>query len=462
MRYAESDTVELKSEVVSDLCKEIIAFANTKGGTLYIGVADDGTVIGIDHTDKVMLQINNMVRDSIKPDITMFVGYEVKRIDEKQIIAVTVQKGTDRPYYLAGKGLRPSGVYVRNGTSADPATDTAIRKMIKETDGDSFESMRSLEQSLSFKSAEEEFSKRNVQLNQAKMQTLGLVSKDGIYSNAALLLSDQCGSTVKAAVFSGSDKSSFQNRREFSGSLFRQMEELYTYLDLNNKLRATFEGLYRKDRRDYPEEALREALFNSFVHRDYSISASTLVSIFDDRIEFVSAGGLPEGIEIDDIMLGLSVCRNPKLAAVFYRLELIEAYGTGIPKIMKAYSGYLVKPRIEATSNAFKITLPNCNADNNVQYLSDKVAAYGNPENIYKKAEGSKNQNNTVRKSYEDRILTLIHEKGEIVRSEIDALLGVSQTTASRILKQMVESGIISQEGRGKTTRFKDGASRRG
>ena len=176
MTFIESETIELKSSVVADLCKEVIAFANTRGGTLYIGVEDNGTVIGVDSADRVTLQINNMVRDSIKPDITMFVHYETQVINDKQIIAVTVQEGTDRPYYLGSKGLKPSGVYVRNGTSTDPASDTAIRKMIKETDGDSFETMRSLEQNLSFQAAEAQFAKRKVPYDAAKMQTLGMVS----------------------------------------------------------------------------------------------------------------------------------------------------------------------------------------------------------------------------------------------------------------------------------------------
>ena len=161
MTFVESDIVELKSQVIGDICKEIIAFANTKGGTLYIGVEDDGTVVGVDDPDGVILQVNNMVRDSIKPDITMFVGYQAHEMEGKRIVAVTIQKGTDRPYYLGSKGLKPRGVYVRNGTSADPATDTAIRRMIKETDGDSFEMMRSLEQNLTFQTAEAQFSKRN-------------------------------------------------------------------------------------------------------------------------------------------------------------------------------------------------------------------------------------------------------------------------------------------------------------
>ena len=432
MAFVESEVVELKAEVVGDICKEVIAFANTKGGTLYIGVSDDGSVVGVKNADQVILQLNNMIRDSIKPDVTMFVGYETQHVGDKDIIAVTIQKGTDRPYYLGSKGLKPSGVYVRNGTSSDPATDTAIRRMIKETDGDSFESMRSLEQNLSFEAAKKQFEKQNIPFDTAKMQTLGMISADGIYSNVALLLSDQCPSTIKAATFSGEDKGSCQDRREFGGSLFQQMEELYSYLDMRNQTKATFDGLYRIDTRDYPENALREALLNSLVHRDYSFRASTLVSVYADRIEFVSVGGLPSGIELDDIMLGLSVCRNPKLAAIFYRLQLIEAYGTGMPKIMNAYADTELKPKIEVSSNAFKITLPNRNTGAN-----KAVTLTSTP------------------KSNEKLILDFIDSHGHIVRSDVDRLLEVSQATANRILKRMVAEGLIYQDGNGRKTKYR-------
>ena len=431
MIFSESEIVELKSEVSGDICKEIVAFANSKGGTLYIGVSDDGQVIGVKNADKVTLQINNMIRDSVKPDVTMFVHYETRKVDGKDIVAVTVQKGTNRPYYLGSKGLKPSGVYIRNGTASDPASDTAIRNMIKETDGDSFEDMRSLEQNLTFEVAALQFAKSGVEFDSSKMQTLGLLSSEGVYSNVAMLLSDQCSSTIKTAEFSGTDKSNFQDRREFSGSLFKQMEEMYAYLDIRNRTKATFDGLYRKDTKDYPEEALREALLNSVVQRDYSFGASTLISIYDDRIEFVSVGGLPNGIALEDIMLGLSVCRNPKLAAVFYRLKLIEAYGTGMPKIMNSYKGNAKKPTIEATGNAFKVTLPNRN-------FADKIYTDAN-----------------VHESVENRILRFIEANGYITRSDVDTLLNVSQSTSSRILRKMAEKGLIRQEGNGKMTKYR-------
>ena len=183
---------------------------------------------------------------------------------------------------------------------------------------------------------------------------------------------------------------------------------------------------------EHATDFLENELLNSLIHRDYSFSASTLVSVYNNRIEFVSVGGLPTGIELDDIMLGLSVCRNPKLAAVFYRLRLIEAYGIGMPKIMKAYAGAEVKPKIEVSSNAFKITLPNRNSTSNKAEMS-----VGAP------------------KSDENLILNFIRSNGSIVRRDVDQLLDVSQATANRILKRMVAEGLIYQDGNGRKTKYR-------
>ena len=156
MLFRESETVELKEIVVDEIKKEIIAFANCNGGRLYIGVRDNGEVVGLDDPDRVSLQVSNMVRDAIKPDVTMFLHYETIEEAGKKIVVVDIQRGTDRPYYLAKKGMRPEGVYVRQGYSSVPATDTAIRRMIKETDGDRFEAMRSLNQELTFEAVKKE------------------------------------------------------------------------------------------------------------------------------------------------------------------------------------------------------------------------------------------------------------------------------------------------------------------
>ena len=433
MIFQESETVELKSIVVEDIKKEIIAFANCKGGKLYIGVQDDGTVSGLDNPDEVSLQISNMVRDAIKPDLTMFLHYETLTIDGKKIVAVDIQQGTERPYYIAKKGLRPEGVYVRQGYSAVPATNTVIRRMIKETDGDRFEEMRSLEQSLTFESAKKIFVKRHVTFGPAQMKTLGLVTQDGVYTNLGLLLSDQCVHTIKAAVFQGTNQNEFKDRKEFAGSLFQQMDEVYDFIDFRNQTHSTFDKLYRIDRRDYPETAVREALLNLLIHREYSFRASSFISLYTDRLEFTSIGGLVNGVTLKDVTMGISVCRNVKLANIFYRLELIEAYGTGLIKIMDAYEGTGMTPQIETSDNAFKIILPNLNA------ISESEKP---PQNML--------ENDIPEK----KVIALTKERESITRKEVGMLLDMGQSSCGRLLKKMVENGLLIQEGKGKNTRY--------
>lgn len=444
MLFRESETVELKEVVVDDIKKEIIAFANCDGGKLYIGVRDDGTVIGLDNADSVSLQISNMVRDAIKPDITMFLHYETIVENGKNVVVVDIQRGTDRPYYLAKKGMRPEGVYVRQGYSSVPATDTAIRRMIKETDGDRFEAMRCLNQDLTFEATKKEFELRKTDFGAQQMRTLKLIDQDGLYSNLALLLSDQCVHTIKVAVFQGTDQTIFKDRREFTGSLMQQMNEVYDFIDFRNQTRATIEKLYRVDVRDYPEVAVREALLNMLVHRDYSFSASAFISIYEDRIEFVSIGGLMPGIDLEDVMVGISVCRNQDLANVFYRLHLIEAYGTGMGKIMKAYESMQVKPVIETTKNAFKIILPNINAKYETENATVKTKS-GTPVTVHTEKKLS---------DEEEKILEYARKHGAITRNDVIGLLEVSASTAARVIRKMVKTNLLEQKGKARNTHY--------
>lgn len=234
--YEENEFIELKEQVTAELPKEVIVFANTHGGKIYIGISNDGEVVGVDDIDKTILKIGNMVRECIKPDVTMFVHYDSFIEDNKKVVVVIIQNGTDKLYYLTAKGLKPSGVYVRNGNASDPSIDTAIRKMIKETDGDSFEEMRSLEQNLTFDRAIKEFESCKVEFGKQQMKSLGILNVDDIYTNVGLLLSEQCPHTIKTATFQGVDQTEFKDRREFNGSLFKQMEEAYSFIDMYNKI----------------------------------------------------------------------------------------------------------------------------------------------------------------------------------------------------------------------------------
>lgn len=432
MKLHESETIEFKEIYTSGIRKEIVAFANTKGGIIYIGVSDSGEIVGINNADFVMQQLSNTLRDSIRPDISMFTNIELLQEKDKILLKITVNQGTRKPYYLSDKGIKPSGVYIRSGTTSAPATEDSIRMMIKTTDGDSFEMNRSMAQELTFNSLSKELEKRNLEFAEVQMENLGIVTSDKIYTNMGLLVSDQCKHSIKFAIFQGIDKSVFKDRKEFTGSLFTQLADVYKLIDFYNGTKASFHDLIRKDERDYPEDAIREVLLNAIVHRDYSFSGSTLINIYLDRLEIISLGGLVSGLSLEAAMMGASQSRNERLAALFYRLKLIEAYGTGISKIISSYKKTGVEPIFESVGGAFRVILPNVNTETNVI----------NIDNL----------------SIEDEkylpIFKLFRQQKELTRKDVEDAMGIGTTHALNTIKEMIENNLIKKVGKGKNTRY--------
>jgi len=434
----EDKYIEYKREYTADIKKEVIAFANSEGGVIYVGRNNDGNLAPLANVDQTLSQITNSLRDSILPDITMFVDTEVKMNE----IKVEVQEGTNKPYYLKEKGLKPSGVYVRQGASSVPASDEQIRQFIKTTDGDKFEIARSLDQDLTFSAAEQEFTRKGVAFGQHQMQTLGLLNADGIYTNLGLLLSDQCTHTIKLAVFNGTKKGQFKTRKEVKGSIFEQMRSAFDFLQLSNNLAATVSGLDRIEQHDYPMEAIREALFNAIIHRDYALSGSIIVNIYDDRMEFVSIGGLMPGLQTEDLFLGVSQPRNEKLANVFYRLKHIEAYGIGLQRIMEYYEEFEIKPLIEATPGAFRLTLPNMNYVKPITYdVPDRGMLILNDHRGTYTATPQPHRLKPQHKA----ILSYLEHHPFITNGIVQEILEVRQTRAYTIIREMVNAGLITK-----------------
>lgn len=427
----EGPKVEFKRGFNKDVLRTVVAFANTQGGKIYIGYDDDGGVLGVENPDDEILTVMNSIRDSIKPDVTMFIACDVHIDQEKEVIVIDVQRGVSCPYYLAEKGLRSSGVFVRQGASSVPASESAIRKMIRETDGNDYESVRSLDQDLTFGSLEKEFKEADLKIGKSQMRSLKIIDEDGLFTNLGLLLSDKCPFTIKAAIFEGSHKGNFKDRVEFTGSVLKQLVDCYAFLDRYNRTRSEIQGLKRVDLRDYPEIAIREALLNAIVHKDYALSSSILISLFEDRMEIVTIGGLIKGISADDLILGISMLRNQYLADVFYRLKWVEAYGTGIQKIMGSYETHEIKPQIEVSSNAFKITLPNTQCFD----VSRGYEVYLNKS--------------------ESTVMEMFEKTYTIKRVDVEAELSVSQPMAVKILKSLQEKDRIIRIGSGKNTMYR-------
>ena len=434
MQY-ESERIEYKSQMLEDLYREVIAFANSNGGVIYIGIDDQGNLTGIDNVDETYTRITNGIRDAIAPDVTMFVRYILQ---DNKVIQIEVGEGSYKPYYLKSKGMKPNGVYVRHGASSVQASPDQIRKMIKESDGDNFEASRCMEQELTFHAAETAFKQYGVEFSVEKYRALG-ITKNDVFTNLALLLSDQCHHTIKVAVFKDEFCTEFRDSKEFGGSVFKQFEDVVNYLALCNKTVSTIKGLVRTDKQDYPEEVIREALLNALVHRDYSFSGSIIINVNDSKMEFISLGGLLPGLSTEDIRIGISQPRNKKLAEVFHRLRLIESYGTGIRRIFKLYENCPVQPSIEATTNAFRIVLPNMNATD--------AANEDTPATTGKSTAAITPQMKTV--------MDYLAEYGEMTDEDLQELLNIKKTRAYLLSRQMNENGLIDIIGRGAGKRYR-------
>ena len=267
--FNENDKIEFKREVNDSLVKEVIAFANSNGGTIFIGYEDDGTIYGVSNARDELDKISNKLHDSIEPSVDFLVNHQIKNEDGKDVIVVQVLQGTSKPYYIKSKGMTPEGVYVRFGATAQHATKDSIRDMIVETSGVTFEKNLSVNQDLTFMYAERIFKSKDLGFGKVEKKNLGIINDKDMYTNLGLLISDQCPYTIKMAVYPDNTKREFLDRKETSiGSVLEQLEEADHYLKLNNKVKAKIVGLERIETPEYSNEVMRECLLNTIGHRD--------------------------------------------------------------------------------------------------------------------------------------------------------------------------------------------------
>ena len=428
--YVEDEYTELKIELTKDIKKEIIAFANTKGGKIYIGIDDNGNVIGVKNSKEDLESLSGMIREGIKSDLTLYTSINSVNIDDKDIIEINVMEAPNKPYYLVEKGIKTSGVYLRYGNTSAPASEEVIKKMLRENQGDSFETIISQNQNLSFDTLNTIFLKYNIELDSNKFKSLNITDLNNRYTNLGLLLSDECPYSIKCAIYNGNNKLEFKDRKEFTGSVLKQVNDVFEYLELFNKTKGKIVGLERIDTKDYPEYALRESLLNAVIHRDYNYKGSILISLYEDHFEITSLGGIVKGLSIKDLYLGISESRNPNLANIFYRLKYVESFGTGIGRIIESYKNYDKKPIFVDTDNAFNVTLYNIN------YVEDDKKIL--PSNL----------------TQEEKIIEYLKKNIKINRSIVEQLLDISSTRAKVILNSMCEKKLIEMIGNGKNTMY--------
>ena len=420
----ENENVEFKKMFTENIYKEIVAFLNTCGGTIYIGYNDAGDLVGLNDAKKIEEHISVGITQKISPDCSVFVTIDNNSINGLDYIVINVSKGIS-VYSLKDKGIL-KGTYIRNGSCSIPASEETVKQMIIKNSNLTFETSVSINQDLTFNYIKESFDEVGIDVsNKNIMKNLSMLDKQDKYTNLALLLSDQNPYTLKIAIYESVAKSNFLDRKEFSGSLLEIYDKTLDYLKLNSATYGLIDGTIRKDIEEYPEFIIREILLNSLIHRDYSTLTSNIINIYkNDSIEFISYGSLYGNITIADALAGLSTSRNPHLQSIFMRLKRVEAIGSGLRRVSSYYKTRNLELIIEALPSSFVVRLPRITMDNILAEGDDKI------------------------------ILDYLNKTHEITRKKAEELIGKEKTTTANLLNKMLDNKIIKKVGNGPNTKY--------
>jgi ATP-dependent DNA helicase RecG len=413
----ESYNLEFKEEVSRTFLKTVSAYANYSDGEIIFGIDDDGNVVGIKESPKEeALRIENMINDSLAP--VPYFKIHVEEIDSKAIIIVEVKKGKDTPYYYKGKA------YKRAGTATVEVDRFELRRLAMEGINTHYEDRKASSKDLKFNILEARLKKEAgiERINLDILKTLNLYNKDGYYNTAGELLADQ-----NDIEFSGIDIVKFG--RDINTILYRKTISNVSLLTQFDSATAIFEQYYIFEEIDgynrikkelIPKEAFRESLANAIVHRVWDTNSYIQIAMYEDKIEINSPGGIPAGISKDEYLYGnISVLRNPIIAGVFNRLNIIEKFGTGIARINKEYTRSISKPDFEVSENRIRIILPVTQMDP-IDLSED-----------------------------ENMIYELLKEEVELSRKEIDLKTGFNKSKTLRTLNSLADKNIIRKLGGG-------------
>lgn len=384
MTYIETNTVELKEIFIDDIKKEILAFLNTDGGTIYVGVKDNGEVVPFtDRKEKDIIdgKISNWISDVFYPNASGLIKYY---FNDDNVFVIEVNQGLEKPYYLKEKGPKPSGTFKRIGTTTRMATESEILLMLLDSRKYSYEEDVSDEQELTFHYFNEVCDENNITHEERNMRSLRIINKDGQYTNLALMVSDQSPIVVKFAKY---DKNlNFTTKKEYKGSLLKVLNNVLENAANYNDTSAiiTKDSWKRIETISYPGASLREGILNAFCHSNYFIRSNIKVEFYDNKAKITNPGGIYQAT-LKQIMDGVQTYRNPGLVNVLNKLHYIENFGTGIPRIIEAYANSNKKPVFDPSDNFFILTLPNLNyIDPTNDPINDPI---NNPTNDRLKAD---------------------------------------------------------------------------
>ncbi len=486
----ESKNVEFKAtppEKSIEYMKSVVAFANGTGGKIIFGVADKTReVVGFDKEDvfKKIDAIANAVSDSCEPAIIPDITAQT--IDGKTVIVVEVSEGRQRPYYIKALG-REDGVYVRVAGTTRLADEYMIKELLFEGSNRHFDQVLCTGLTITdeeidglcmamkkqaVKNARGEEQKASIKdVGRQQLRSWGiLIERDGkdYPSNAFAILTGNGGLHVatQCGVFKGTTKEVFVDRREYSGPLWEQVEEAYQFVLRNIHLGATFAGVYRQDVYEIPPDAIRELIINAMVHRSYLDHGMIQVAIYDDRLEITSPGKLPMGQTIERMKEGYSKIRNEALAYAFSYMNLIEHWGSGIPRIIgKVKAAGLQEPefiggdvdlRINIYRNQNKAN--NANGVENVIEMpdsADKVpdSADKVPDNADKPPINRRQTADKMPANEQEQIVyKYVLENNSVTTVKAMKLLDLKERRTRELLVKMVKNGWLRKEGSSRST----------
>ena len=381
MKYKESEKNELKRELTDEIKNTIIAFLNTHGGTIYVGVNDDGSINKAflkNNQDEMDKKLGNWIQEAFFPVPTNLVSFG---FNKDGVLKINVTEGKKKPYYLKEKGPKPSGVFKRVGSSTRKASDDEILMMIMSSNNYVYEDAESEEQSLTFKQLLKVFDEKGIEFNERLFTTLGLKNNKDVFTNLGYILSDQSPIMVKFADYDA--QMNFRIKKNYTGSLIKILYEVEEQAERLNSTTVIIDGetFTRKDIKSYPGASLREIILNAFCHADFFIRSNIKIEFYDDKVKVTSPGGIFNAT-MDDIMKGVQTYRNPKLVHILDKLGLVENFGTGIPRTLEAYSDTAKTPVFESSDNFFYVTLPNLNYSDEINdeindEIKDKISDLG-------------------------------------------------------------------------------------
>ncbi len=410
---------EFKEIVSKTFLKTVSAFANYSGGEILFGVTNDGDAVGITNPEQVCLDIENTINDTIKPkpDFLFSIDRRIK------VITLTVKEGLFKPYLYNGKA------YKRSGTSTVEVDQVELRRLVLLGENLYFEELPSSNQKLSFKYLLDQLDEKLLISKDSKdidiLRTLGLMNQGSQYNNAAMLLADNNNFPGIDIIKFGSTIDEIEYRKTISNiSVLKQLQEAEDVFSQYYKIEK-IEGMERKTRFLIPLEAFRETVANALVHRTWDVNSHIRIAMYDDKIEVYSPGGLPAGITKEDYIRGyVSILRNPIIGNVFFRLDLIEQFGTGILRIKKAYYNQEHQPVFDVTENSVVTILP-------VENKQDSLTID------------------------EQMIFDILLSRFVLSSSEISNSTGFGKDKVLNLLNTLIEKRYVEKVGSGRGTKYK-------